>query len=89
MKRAASLGGLSSDVAARFQASMRRHRTDARMTLKEMGERLGMKPQSLHRIETEDGYVPRLDTAHRIASLFGSDLSAFINVGVDRSREGR
>lgn len=71
------------NVAARFQASMRRHRTDAGWTLKEMGERLGMKPQSLHRIETEEGYVPLLTTAHLIASVFDSDLSAFLNMGVD------
>ena len=70
-------------VAARFQASMRRHRTDARMTFKEMGERTGMKPQSLHRIETESGAVPLLTTAHLIASFFNCDLSAFINMGVD------
>lgn len=71
------------DVAARFQVSMRRHRTEAGMTLKQMGEHLNMKPQSLHRIETEVGYVPLLTTAHLIASLFNTDLSAFINMGVD------
>lgn len=47
-----------------------------------------MKPQSIHRIETEDGYVPKLTTAHLIAEFFGKDISTFINVGVDRSVEG-
>jgi DNA-binding XRE family transcriptional regulator len=79
---------LSSDVAARFQASLRRHRDGAGLTLAAMGERIGMKPQSLSRMETEAGYVPKLTTAHLIASFFGEDISTFINVGVDRTGEG-
>lgn len=79
----AELAAKWNDVAARFQAAMRRNRMDRRMTFKEMSERTGMKPQSLHRMETEAGYIPKLTTAHLIASLFNSDLTAFINAGVD------
>jgi len=75
---------MGSDVAQRFQASMRRHRIQAGLTFAAMAERTGMKSQSLHRMETEVGYVPKLTTAHLIASLFDSDLTAFINGGVDR-----
>ena len=80
---------MEQDVAAQFQASMRRHRIEAGLTFAALAERTGMKAQSLHRMETEAGYVPKLTTAHLIASLFDCDLSAFVNAGVDRSTQGR
>jgi DNA-binding XRE family transcriptional regulator len=74
---------MDADVAARFQASLRSHRAESGLTLAAMGERVGMKRQSLHRMETEAGYVPLLTTAHLIASFFGNDLTTFVSVEVD------